>query len=1190
MRNILVVLSSIAVAILWVVTCDLLTGTMEPEWDALVYVDMAKHGMLSNENLVAPFAYRPAVPTFAGLLARFLSVSVLTSFRIAGYLFAILELCLAFALARAAGARVRDGFIVMAVVAISYSHLRFPLFFYTMVDIGAYPMMLLAFWALFKQRYLIALGLCCIGLLFKEFLIVPSLILIVMLARTSRRKPSRKALTHLLLAIALIGCFVIIPRLIIPIESSVQFFDPVNKQDSLYLLLKAPADLRRSINIAFSLASYWLPSLMLITWHRLKAIRTEIAPHRLLMGLHVVLVSLLALYGGTNIPVFVSYTLPVQIVLLSLLLRQRVHILELAWMLLAVLLYNRIFSPLPDPGANFQTYVDFYAGYDNQINMATLTRTLEMVSWLGSAILLRTILYTQTRTRVIHQVMALQHWLAKRWSWKGVIGYSFLLIVLFLLAHVAYALPRSATLQAKNPALEHRKFHGAEQFADREGFFRWTKGNGRVILPNPGGKPLLHIVLAGGPARSVDVRVRQGEPQNWETTFTVRPEPRVYRLMLPPNPSENIRLSIKSPTIEDPDHGYDLGVVVGDIVIQGSGQSPRHIWLLALLVASLLFINLRQLRVPIALAIASTTLFVGGMLFLQSMWVWSTRTFVDTTTFFSLALSIFWLVTVLWQHREFISSSENRLSHTMLLGWFQPLTVLNQPQYKVQLRIIQGVIVFLPVIATLFLVFAAFHTSLFTFVPAWSDENFYWHQTATFIKTGLAGGYYTMNEQPASLEFLRFYVHGPMFPAIYGAVTSFLGWYYVSGVLVNMVFITAALIFFLWITRADAVKTIILGMLFVTFWPLLFFLPSNMQESLHQALSIVMAGMFYRLFSIQAPPTRLLTWSLFLVITLASLLRFTWIILYVPFFLLVLEKRTPLRIVLAIGQALLTGFIIFVIFRLWSAPYPNFVSELSRYIAVEQYSVAFQAFVRHVSSNLRSLQEGFAGEILLRYQSIFLTIVTGFAFALVIERSVQCDKSVSWKTWLAPFFHLLNVGALLVLTILFYDVGTLVDYRVLAPHLLLSVLLLTRNRMFAVVFIILTNLLGSYFFLNMYEEKHAEHFQDYQSLRETRAQFQNLISYKAEQNPWCNSLFWGDYELEDNAYLTTVPAGIGISFSLDDQTLEMPLKSHYVVLKPGNEHLKDQIHVQYIGSLPDYEVYLNLDGACYSSRVSNESQ
>ena len=66
------------------------------------------------------------------------------------------------------------------------------------------------------------------------------------------------------------------------------------------------------------------------------------------------------------------------------------------------------------------------------------------------------------------------------------------------------------------------------------------------------------------------------------------------------------------------------------------------------------------------------------------------------------------------------------------------------------------------------------HFSAFT-PTFWNDQASYWHETATFIKSGFYGGYYAIDEHTAPNPFFRFGAHGPSYAVIYGSLGRLFG-------------------------------------------------------------------------------------------------------------------------------------------------------------------------------------------------------------------------------------------------------------------------------------------------------------------------------------------------------------------------------------------------------------------------------
>ncbi len=384
-------LYALLVAIALVALVDVCTNETPPKWDALYYVDMAENGLVGNPGLVAPFAYRPGMPWLSGAISGLLGLSIGDGFKVVGWVSALCFLMAVFALAFHFTADYRRALVPMVLLGLTFSHIKFPLFFYTLVDVAAYPLMVLAFWALVTRRFRLCLLVSVVGVLFKEFLVVPLILLLIQLGRDFWRTRSKAALAQLAVALALGACAILVPRFCIPISGTYQFIDPINDPATLKNLIFAPLDGRRIVNIVYAIVGYWLPTLVLVTRSRFKAIWAELKAYDALAmgGLYLALVLLLTLYGGTNISVFVSYSVAVQVVVLALLLRHGVSLGEIIYAIVVTLVYNKIWSPIPSPDISFNAYVDFYGGWAPLVSGNTLMRMIECGAFIGMSVLVR---------------------------------------------------------------------------------------------------------------------------------------------------------------------------------------------------------------------------------------------------------------------------------------------------------------------------------------------------------------------------------------------------------------------------------------------------------------------------------------------------------------------------------------------------------------------------------------------------------------------------------------------------------------------------------------------------------------------------------------------------------------------------------------------------------------------------------
>lgn len=385
-------LPAAAAAIALTLVVDLATNATPPRWDGLYYVDMAERGLAGNPNLIAPFAYRPVMPLASGAVARLLSTSVENGFRVVGWSSILAFLVLVFGLARSiGGGSAREALAVMALVGLSWQHVKFPLFFPTLVDVAAYPVVVAAFWALLAGRDALCLGLAGAGLLLKEFLVVPWLLLLARQGRALGRLRSSAAAGRLA-ASAAVGIVVLaLPRMLLDVRASVQFVDPIRNPASLGRLLEVPLDPLRLLNVAYAFIGYWLPALLLATRARLAGVRDDLRAAGALAPCcgFAALVLLLTLFGGDNIAVFASYSAPVLALVLALLLRRGVGAAEVAWAVAAVAAYNLVPLPIPSPETARAAYIDFYGGWASRVTPRSLLRLLECALFVLVAVGIR---------------------------------------------------------------------------------------------------------------------------------------------------------------------------------------------------------------------------------------------------------------------------------------------------------------------------------------------------------------------------------------------------------------------------------------------------------------------------------------------------------------------------------------------------------------------------------------------------------------------------------------------------------------------------------------------------------------------------------------------------------------------------------------------------------------------------------
>lgn len=380
------------------------------------YLDMASNGVIGNNHLVSPFAYSLAVPLIVRALAHLLHLPATTAFHLCAYMACIAFIIACFYFARAAGAAVVSAALTAVTLALNFNIVKWAVFSRVMIDIYIYPLILLSFWLILRKRFYACLAVSGIGLLFKEFMLLPLLTqAAALMVRKRQNFPGRQwrkdLVTPLLITfLVLLGCFVL-PRVLIHVERTTSDFagvapiDPFHNFASLRRLYSYPANIGRDFNIVFAYLSWWLPALLLLDGRRLRLVWDRLHPYRLVCGLFLGLHFLLVMYGGMNLDIFASYSLPILILVLTVLLEKGgVQRWEVILMVLLVVLFNRIWMYIPLPQQDLRTYLTFYGGFDDLVTRRSLFRMAELLMYVAGAGTLRALLDVRNRAPEIEAV------------------------------------------------------------------------------------------------------------------------------------------------------------------------------------------------------------------------------------------------------------------------------------------------------------------------------------------------------------------------------------------------------------------------------------------------------------------------------------------------------------------------------------------------------------------------------------------------------------------------------------------------------------------------------------------------------------------------------------------------------------------------------------------------------------------
>ena len=455
------------------------------------------------------------------------------------------------------------------------------------------------------------------------------------------------------------------------------------------------------------------------------------------------------------------------------------------------------------------------------------------------------------------------------------------------------------------------------------------------------------------------------------------------------------------------------------------------------------------------------------------------------------------------------------------------------------------VVVLLPALLTVALLRARLDSAPTDFIPTWSDEAIYWHEILTFKAVGFEGGYYTFEELPATADFTHFDAHGPVYPLLLGLMARVTGWQYDTSVLYNLAFLSAALALFVAFSRFTARQLVWLNVTVLTFWPMYLFIPTAMQESLHQSAAVFIALLFLIRLQRGEQTPRWIDAAFILFVTSLSLIRLTWSFLLIPYALIAAPPRWR-WIALAGAIGLIGGSILF--FRLTGAPYPaNFLSFFSRQMAINP-SLGHIWYLLS-SFFLENTARISKGDILTIFERIQVLTLSFWTLMVLVARRTNLRKRLPrpQMSLVEAGLHLFNIGSLLAVNLTIYVITDWIDYRIFAPHLLVSLLLLIGfNRLRLAGVLIALNALMALPFLQNYHDLNQRSFTvDTAQLQEFQVAISPYIRYDAAQdNSWCNTVYAPRLDLG----LVALPPGIGFSIARSLAVTSAPFQSLYVLL------------------------------------------
>lgn len=461
---------------------------------------------------------------------------------------------------------------------------------------------------------------------------------------------------------------------------------------------------------------------------------------------------------------------------------------------------------------------------------------------------------------------------------------------------------------------------------------------------------------------------------------------------------------------------------------------------------------------------------------------------------------------------------------------------------------------FVPVLAATAYLWIFHRSVIFDLIPSHpNDAVDYWHEAFSVAVTGLRTGYYGYQETHAPV--LGFGSHSVWYPALLGYVGRLTGWTWYSIPLFQSVALTAACLFFIIKSRLSGFQMAFLTAFLLTYPVMMVYTNLSMQETLHFSLCFILAYYAHKLTAeamTLGQGFRIGTIAcLFWTVIFACVMRITWIFMLVPLLVLVTPKKKYAILAAISFFVAVFAFLNYVAFYLFRAPYP-FTSCYSDAIDKVVGGYVPQNVLSSLVENLRRVLVMFGSDAtssrtLMLYQLLFLVV-------MVLICSFCCAQGGNRKR---GFLHVIFPVSLVILTMMSLLAFCIVEdmNRIIAPVFLFCVLfalLYKPNRYLFLLVVINVAILPPYLLSFSGEALGVDTSgQTRARIEKFRNEVKGVITFQPGASPWENTVATYDIGPE----ILGLPPGIAYNYIRDVSSVDMPLKSRYVILPPNIDPL-----------------------------------
>lgn len=438
--------------------------------------------------------------------------------------------------------------------------------------------------------------------------------------------------------------------------------------------------------------------------------------------------------------------------------------------------------------------------------------------------------------------------------------------------------------------------------------------------------------------------------------------------------------------------------------------------------------------------------------------------------------------------------------------------------------------------------------------PVWHDEMWYFNEMSVFEFAGWEGGYTVSHEWPARAEWDRFGTHGPFVAALYGTLARATGLHFASIPLFNAGLLLLASLIWVACCRVGIRQAWVAALIATTYWPLILYIPTSMQEVLHLSIAFVLAALSVLL--VRNSGNRWLLLLALAAVAVAAQARVTWSFVAIPLFWVAMRPANKRQWALLAACGLTFVAALFVEAIIVVSPYPNFMKNVLAGAFEAPLSTCWlvvihtlKNIVRYVAPNHDTfVQIGFRFQTIMIFGAAIYYLRQRHLRSIRPEAATASDEQPDVAT--AAFgFTLLNLFCIVGFVISMYDVLSWADYRVIAPHMLLALLVLVGcgARQWLKGYAVTGLILGALAIVQFgkFHQPRVE-FEPSQ-VAPFAEQVSQVMKFAPGASAWDSTLLI-DMHLMNAQELMALPPGIGISTVSSWKLQAWPPRSKYVLL------------------------------------------